>query len=860
MMRHFLSQHCARIRSGASFESNNCSTFGVIVPRKLCLSLLFVIALLSSSFAQFAPLPFTTSRTDNARDGANTNETLLTPANVNKNGFGHLFSSPVDYVVMAQPLYMPNVNIPGQGTHNVVYVATQADSVYAIDADTGAQLWYASMLDGGTTASGKYLPCGTAAGFNQEGIIGTPVIDPNTTPNPTLYLVAKTVLNSTVRHQLHALDITTGNDRPGSPVLIAATSTSNKGHVSVFNSLHQKNRPGLLLLNGTLYMGFGSNYCNDDNSGWVLSYNEATLSQSGVFNTSPDYGFTSVWQAGVGLAADEAGNIFIETAESGAHGYDVPSGGQTYCNSVVKLDPSLIENNQYEVADYFTPWYVAFLDANDMDISSTGALILPDQDGPYPHELIAGGKQGIVYVLDRDNMGMYSPGNDNQIIQELPLFPNIVGDSTTTQIQYGSPAYWNNTVYYAPDANPLMAFPLSGGLLGTPLTTGKYVGSHSPSISANGNNPQTGIMWVISGPQLLAFNATSLQLLYGTNQAPNGRDKLPPVGHFVTQTVTNGKVYVATLNSLEAYGLFNVVNVTGGTAQSATVGTALSAPIQVQAANPYNRQPEAGVTVNFSDGCTKSGATTCGTFNPASAVTDSNGNASTTYTVPQKAGTYTLTASGTGFGSATTTATATPATAVKIIAYGGAKQTGPAGSTLANPLNAQAQDAYKNGVAGVTITFTSNKGGVPNPSSVVTGANGLAGTYLTLPTTVSAITVTGSSTGFKNITFAESSVAGPAAKVAVTGGNNQSAPAGTQLPQALTVEVTDQYGNPVSGNSVTFSDGGAGGTFSNVNPVVSNSSGIASQSYTLPAFPKTVTINATAAGVSTPGVFTETGQ
>ncbi|MGB6386947.1 MAG: hypothetical protein WBE52_05205 [Terriglobales bacterium] len=741
----------------------------MIAPRNLCLSLLFVAALLSSSFAQFAPLPFTTSRTDNARDGANTNETLLTPANVNKNGFGHLFSSPVDYVVMAQPLYMPNVNIPGQGTHNVVYVATQADSVYAIDADTGAQVWYASMLDGGTTASGKYLPCGTAAGFYQEGIIGTPVIDPNTTPNPTMYLVAKTVLNGTVRHQLHALDITTGNDQPGSPVLIAATSTSNKGHVTVFNSLHQKNRPGLLLLNGTLYMGFGSNYCNDDNSGWVLSYNEATLSQSGVFNTSPDYGFTSVWQAGVGLAADEAGNIFIETAESGAHGYDVPDGGQTYCNSVVKLDPGLVDqNNQYEVADYFTPWYVAFLDANDMDISSTGALILPDQDGPYPHELIAGGKQGIIYVLDRDNMGMYSPGNDNQIIQELPLFSNINGDSTTTQIQYGSPAYWNNTVYYAPDANPLMAFPLSGGLLGTPLTTGKYVGSHSPSISANGNNPQTGIMWVISGPQLLAFNATTLQLLYGTNQAPNGRDKLPPVGHFVTQTVTNGKVYVATQTSLEAYGLFNVVNITGGNSQTATVGTALSAPIQVQAANPYNGQPEAGVTVNFSDGCTKSGATTCGTFNPASAVTDSNGNASTTYTVPQKAGTYTLTVSGTGFGNATTTATATPATAVKIIAYGGAKQTGPAGSTLPKAIVAQAQDAYKNGVAGITITFTANNGGVPNPASVVTGANGLADTYLTLPDTVATVTVTASSTGFKNVTFVEYSVADSDAKVAVT--------------------------------------------------------------------------------------------
>src|SRR5271166_3264179 len=312
LMRHFLSHDLSHdgenVRSGVSSRSLNHSTFrptpNAMPGRNLCVTLLVIcIALLSSSFAQ---LPFVTSRGDNARDGANTNETLLTPSNVNQGGFGRLFSVPVDYVVMAQPLYMPNVNIPGQGTHNVVYVVTQADSVYAIDADNGAQLWYASMLDGGTTASGGNLPCGTGGGFYQEGIPGTPVID--TTTN-TMYLVAKTVVNGTVRHQLHALDITTGNEQPGSPVLIQAQSISNKGHVMVFNSKYQKNRPGLLLLNGAIYMGFGSNYCNDKDSGWVLSYDPVSLSQLAVFNTSPDYGFTSIWQAGSGLAADAAGNI-----------------------------------------------------------------------------------------------------------------------------------------------------------------------------------------------------------------------------------------------------------------------------------------------------------------------------------------------------------------------------------------------------------------------------------------------------------------------------------------------------------------------------------------------------------------------
>src|ERR1700676_1542168 len=825
-MRHFLSHDVEKIRSGASSRSPGDSMFSstprAMPVRNVCLTLLVVCsAFLSSSFAQ---LPVLTSRADISRSGANTNETLLTPTNVSKNSFGRLFSFPVDYYVMAQPLYVPNVNIPGQGTHNVVYVVTEMDSVYAIDADTGTQLWFASMLNGGTTASGIYLPCGHGPGFTQEGITSTPVIDPATN---TMYLVAKTLLNTTVRHHLHALDITTGNEQAFSPVLITATSTSNAGHVNVFDSKHQKNRPGLLLLNGILYLGFGSNYCNDgDATGWVLSYDAASLSQLAVFNASPDPGVASTGQAGNGLAADAAGNIFVETAETGAP-YDVPNGGQTFCNSVLKLAPNLT------VADYFTPGSVAYLNAHDLDLSSTGELILPDQDGPYPHELIASGKQGIVYVLNRDSLGMFST-NDSQVLQEVVLESGI----NYYDVLFGSLAYWNNTVYFAPNASPLLAFPLSGGLLGTPLkTSGSYNGSHSPSISANGNS--NGVLWVITG-QLLAFDAVSLKLLYTTGQAPNGRDTLPPVGHFVTQTVANGKVYVGTRHSLEAYGLFHVVTVTGGNAQTATVATALSAPLKVNAANPYNGQPEVGATVNFSDGGKG------GSFNPASAVTNSYGNASTIYTVPQKAGTYTLTISGTGFGSVTTTATATPGAATRIIAWGGANQTGAAGSNLANAVIAQAQDAYKNGVSGVTVNFTANKGAVPNPSSVVTDANGLARTTLQLPTTVSTVTVTASSAGLKNMNFVEYSVAGPAAKVAITSGNNQVAPAGTQLPQALAVLVTDQYGNPVPGVDVDFDDGGAGGTYSYSNPGITSNSGTLTQFYTLPPSRGTITITATA--------------
>src|SRR6202795_1219888 len=302
-MHHFLSHDVEKIRSRVSTGSRGDSMFSSALTagpvRRVWLTLLAVCsAFLSSSFAQ---QPFLTSHADISRTGANTNETLLTPTNVTKNSFGRLFSFPVDYFVMGQPLYMPNVNIPNQGTHNVIYVVTEMDSVYAIDADAGAQLWYASMLNGGTTASGTYLPCGTGPGFLQEGITSTPVIDPATN---TMYLVAKTVLNTTVRHHLHALDITTGNEQAGSPVLITATSTSNAGHVNVFDSKHQKNRPGLLLLNGILYLGFGSNYCNDgDATGWVLSYDAASLSQLAVFNASPDHGLASMRQGGKWPAA-----------------------------------------------------------------------------------------------------------------------------------------------------------------------------------------------------------------------------------------------------------------------------------------------------------------------------------------------------------------------------------------------------------------------------------------------------------------------------------------------------------------------------------------------------------------------------
>ena len=629
-----------------------------------------------------------------------------------------------------------------------------------------------------------------------------------------MYLVAKTVFNGTVHHYLHALDITTGLDQV-SPVQIAASSISNKGHKTIFTSLHQKNRPGLLLQNGTLYMGFGSNGCNDHNSGWVLAYdvsNMANIQQTGVFNTSPDTGLTSIWQTGNGLAADADGNLYVSTAESS--NYDVPSGGQSFSNSVLKLSPAPWTNApaQPQLADYFTPASVAFLNAHDLDVSSVGPVVIPDLPGAYPHEVIASSKQGIVWVINRDEMGWYSAGGDN-IIQEFTLMVN--GELMC------SPAYWNGTIYFLPDGSPMQAFQVSNGIWTPSAQTAKPLnGASSPAISSNGN--MNGIVWEVSG-KLYAYDAVTLKQIYASPT------NLPKRAHFATPTIANGKVYMATLNSLEAYGLLDVLSVVGGNNQTGPVMTALPQPIQVLAANAYNGQPQAGITLTFSDG------NKGGTFNPPSAVTQSNGMASTIYTFPKAAGTYTITASSPSYGSVTATEVATAALAAKLMVISGTRRTGSDGTVLPKPLVVQARDAYNNLAPGITIQFKPSTQGVVNPTSAVTDSKGLAQTYFQLPLLRGTFTVAASSTGAKTVVFSETSVSGVPTTVTVTGGNNQTQPAGTTLRGVLTVMVTDQFGGPMPNINVTFSDGGAGGQFSYVNPVTTDNTGTATQSYTLPS-------------------------
>ncbi|MGB0118979.1 MAG: Ig-like domain-containing protein [Terriglobales bacterium] len=817
------------------------------------------MALVSVCSAQVA---ISTSRSDNARSGANTSETMLTPANVNKNQFGAIFSYPIDYQALAQPLYVPNVNINVNGqvsTHNVVYVATMADSVYAFDADTGVglngnpYLWWVNFTDpanGITTASGQYLPCsgGKTTGFTQEGIAGTPVID---TTTGTLYVIAKTMQNVngtvTVYHYLHALDITSGAEKYGGPVQIIAQSVYNGNPIN-FWSLHELNRPGLLLLNGVVYAGFGSNGCNDSDYGWLLAYDETTLQQVGSFNTSADKGLASIWQTGNGIAADEAGNIFAVTAES--TDYDVPQGGVSYCNSVLEFtnNPSL--QNSLSLSDYFTPDDVAYLNSHDLDLSAGGPVVLPDQTGPTTHLVVAGGKTGTLFVLNRDDLGQYN-SNDGQ----LSAPPGGTGgqeiDNEVGHL-FDSPAYWNGMLYYAADDDQIKAFELTGTY--PPLSTApvmstprSYVGSHSPSISANGNTD--GILWVISGGNLYAFNASNLsQELYVSTQDPT-RDKLPPVAHFATQIVANGKVFVATQTTLSVYGLLQSLTSVGGANQTAPILTTLPAPIQVQVVDPYTGVGIPNVSVSFSDGGKG------GMFNPPSPiVSDSNGNVSTSYTFSKIAGAYTLTASSAAAASLPIAETATPGPATKMVIHGGNKQSGQAGSILPTQLSVAILDAYKNNVPGITVTYLDKSGeGTLNPSVTVTNSSGFAPVSYQLPNADGTykISTTASESQCptcKAQTFTETATGDAPGNLGVVSGNNQSAPVNTALPQPLVVQVNDQDGNPIAGVSVTFS--APSGTLSSAS-VNTNASGQASVNYITGGSAGTVTINAAVNAINT---------
>lgn len=497
-----------------------------------------------------------TYHNDNARDGLNDRETVLTHADVNYTDFGKIGFYPVDGKVDAQPLYVSNLSVAGS-THNVLYVATEHDSVYAFDADSGTVLWQVSLLGPGETPSD---PRSCSQVSPEIGVTATPVVDPAAGPHGTIYVVAMSKdANGNYFQRLHALDLSTGAELPGSPVTIQAkypgTGDNSSGGYVVFDPAQYKERAGLLLLNGTVYTFWASHCDHRPYTGWIIGYNEQTLARTAVLDITPNGSEAAIWASGAAPAADGSGNIYFLAGNGtfettlDANGFPV---NQDYGNAFLKLSTA---GNTLAVADYFNMYNTIEESNQDQDLGSGGALLLPDftdANGTVQHLAVGAGKDQNVYVVNRDNMGKFNPNNNDAIYQELP---NGLGGA-----EFGMPAYFNGTVYYGAVGDVIRAFTINQALLSTTPTsqtvnTFVYPGT-TPSISANGT--ANGIVWAVenSNPAVLyAYDAGNLaNELYDSNQAGT-RDQFGPGNKFITPTIANGKVYIGTTDGVAVFGL-----------------------------------------------------------------------------------------------------------------------------------------------------------------------------------------------------------------------------------------------------------------------------------------------------------------
>ena len=679
-----------------------------------------------------------TFHNDAARTGQNSTEMILNPGNVNSSQFGKLFSYPVDGYIVGQALVMSNVNIPGLGVHNVVYVGTMNDTLYAFDADSNqgsnaSPLWQVSFTNpaaGVTAVPVQDLSCVPTTSFREMGIEGTPVIDPNT---GTLYVVVKTLENGAFINRIHALDITNGAEKFGGPVLVSGSVTGSGGAVVPFVDFKQMTRPAMLLSNGVLTVAFGSLGCNGGGvHGWLMSYDATSLRQLGIFCTTPNVGGgAGFWQSGGGPAEDADGNIYIQTADGT---FDEDTGGGDYGDSLLKLS---VQSTGLLLNDYFAPFNQATLKSLDQDLGSGGVLVLPDQPGLYPHLAVGGGKGGTLYLLNRDNLGQYCNGctSDPQIVQEITGF----GSMRSTA------AYWNNTVYAA-CGNGVTAYSLEGGFL-TPVTSTIKLGNlSSPVITANGLS--NGILWAMNKNIVYAFDALNLSTELYNSASSGPRDALDVVTHFGPMTEANGKVYVATTTQLVVFGLFPGLSPYSGNNQTGTAATSLPLPIQVQGLNPYTGVFYSGATVTFSDGGKG------GTFSNTTATTDSNGFAGTTYTLPKRALTYTITATSPGISSAQFKEIAVPAPPTRLGIVSGNAQTAPISTPLGAPFVVSVVDPYGNAVSGYTVNFSDGgAGGILSAASLTTNSAGRASVTYTTPPAAGTVKVTASATGLTSVKF-----------------------------------------------------------------------------------------------------------
>lgn len=524
-------------------------------------ALVAILLLLACSFAT-AQVAVTTYQFDNYRSGANTHETVLTPSNVNVNQFGRKQVFSVQGYVYAQPLYVPGVVINGT-SHDVVYVATEHDQVYAFDVNSGQQLWHKNLL---ITSSSRYVVTPVSSGdvgcadlVPEIGITGTPAID--TTIN-TMFLITKTRVHDTqtgrdsFQQTMYSLDIRTGalrNPPRGISGTVMGTGEGSHGGYLTFDPLVEGQRAALLISGGNVYAAWAS-HCDDGAyHGWLMAFGEISLNTVGMYLDTPNGRQGGYWAGGSGPAVDSSGSIYIPTG----NGTFDASAHSDYGDSILRLNWA---NRAFTLVDYFTPWDQQSLDENDNDVAAGGVLLLPDQPGaPYPHLLVQAGKEGTIDLINRDNMGHYDPNNDNEIVQTLPF---VIGGV------FGAPAFWNNNLYFGGRSDNFKAFSynpqtqqLSAGPTSQSPEAFNFPGP-TPAISASGTT--NGIAWIVETDHygagnavLRAYDATNLGTeLYNSSQNLN-RDNPGVAVKFTVPTVADGHVFVGAENQVAMYGLLN---------------------------------------------------------------------------------------------------------------------------------------------------------------------------------------------------------------------------------------------------------------------------------------------------------------
>jgi hypothetical protein len=516
---------------------------------------------------------------DLTRDGVNSQEYALTSNSVNQNSFGKLFSCAVDGAVYTEPLWVPGLTVNGS-VRNVVFVATQHDSLYAFDADASPcqQLWHVSVIDGAHGGTSGETPVnGADVGFGYKditpeiGVTGTPVIDPNTN---TLYVVSKSENSGPVFHQrLHAIDLVTGSEKLSAPVTISASvpgmgdGSSGTPPTIAFNPQTENQRPALALVNGVVYVGWSSHEDKGPYHGWLLGYNASNVQQQlTVFNTTPNASPSegAIWMSGGAPAVDANGNLYFSTGNGTFDANQTTAPNDDYGDTLLKMSTA----GGLSVLDYFTPDNQFTLLQQDLDLSAGGVVLLPDQTGPVAHLMVTGGKDGFLFLVDRDNLGKFQATSNSQIVQSFSAEKGL----------FGTPAFWQNNLYVAgaiqgaSDTLKIYAFnPISGQFGTTPASQSAhsfaFPGATPVVSSTAGTN---GIVWALDNhcygtpstcgntalPAILfAYDATNVtKELWDSSQA-GSRDQAGGAVKFTVPTVANGKVYIGARTEVDVYGL-----------------------------------------------------------------------------------------------------------------------------------------------------------------------------------------------------------------------------------------------------------------------------------------------------------------